>query len=190
MWLKDDSNMSAVNYSFGSDWLWPSVWPPPLQELPVGGACGHVEGSGVNQQLTAWGQKHKSALVHHRKTKSKHSFQTLTLPAVELGELREPHVIADPNTHFAERCRRNTSDQCMLIQTARQKARVCGCRSRVSNSDKLLPGLSVSDSWKRIFPGTSMSNKWILEEERKKMKRIHLCNWPHTVYDPHIPSCV
>lgn len=35
---------------------------------------------------------------------------------------------------------------------------------RVSKVEKVLPGLSVSDSWKRIFPGTSMSNKWICSE--------------------------
>lgn len=31
---------------------------------------------------------------------------------------------------------------------------------RVSNVEKLSPGLSVLDSWKVIFPGTSMSNRW------------------------------
>lgn len=31
---------------------------------------------------------------------------------------------------------------------------------RVSNEEKLSPGLNVSDSWNVIFPGTSMSNRW------------------------------
>ncbi len=44
---------------------------------------------------------------------------------------------------------------------------------RVSNIDKLLPGLSVSDSWKRIFPGTLMSNRWILKKEMLKDKEKH-----------------
>lgn len=42
-----------------------SAWPPPLQELPVGRTSGHVEGSRVDQQLTAWEQKGKHDLLSY-----------------------------------------------------------------------------------------------------------------------------
>lgn len=150
-----------------------SVWPPPLQELPVGWTSRHVEGSRVDQQLTAWRQRYNliNCPPHNNKNRWCQSHQPLTFPAVELCELRKPHVVANPHTHFTERCGRSYKVKTMLVQLRGKKTGVERRHLRVSNTDKLLPGLSVSDSWKRIFPGTSMSKRWIWKEETFKEGR-------------------
>lgn len=52
-----------------------------------------------------------------------------------------------------------------MASPGRGRMRLTRRRLRVSNTDRLSPGLNVSDSWKRIFPGTSMSKRWIWEKE-------------------------
>lgn len=92
----------------------------------------------------------------------KKSHQPLTFPAVELRELGKPHVVADPHADFTERYERNYKEDALNDRPAagKTKKKKTGVRDlRVSNTDKLLPGLSVSDSWNRIFPGTSMSKR-------------------------------
>lgn len=104
------------------------------------------------------------------------SFQRITFPAVELCKLRKPDVVANPHTYFAERCRGTYREiKMMLVQLLGTKAAARRHHSRVSNIDKLFPGLSISDSWKRIFPGTSMSKRWILTGKTQRLGQRLWC---------------
>lgn len=68
--------------------------------------------------------------------------------------------------------RQNRWINVVLVQLTRGKLEnEDDSHSRVSNTDRLQPGLNVSDSWKRIFPGTSMSNRWIFK--RKVLRDEH-----------------
>lgn len=91
----------------------------------------------------------------------------LTLFSIKLCKLCKAHVIANPYSNITVCCLKTRNNEITLnlihknvtIKSTVNNHKVYSEHSRVSNMDKLLPGLSVSDSWKRIFPGTSMSKR-------------------------------
>lgn len=133
-------------------------------------SCWRLQGRPAADSLKAKVQPHQVS-PHINKNRWSQSHQPLTFPAIELCELCKAHVVANPHTHFTERCGRSYKVKTMLVQLRGKKTRVERRHLRVSNTDKLSPGLSVSDSWKQIFPGMSMSKRWIWKEETFKEGR-------------------
>ena len=168
------------------------VWPSSLQQLPVSRPGRHVEGSGVDQQLSTWGRTHSPVSrpgLRAVATAVKASHAHLSCcRAVRVRQTwcrsKSPRPLYTTLWEEGQTGRVTTSSSNVGASKSQRRRLL-----RVSNMDKLLPGLRVWDSWKRIFPGTSMSKRWIWKPERVSF--LHLTHefLQHPAPLQLLPSC-